>query len=299
MDNQEKLLVIEERFTALVAKGWRTDVEAFKAELVALAATVEGHDMSAILPQITMMLAQLQAPEGLSDIALDGVNTAHDFGETMVTNSLESAHLKVPVSAKSVKAVSGFDQLLRDALEAVHQALQMPMPSGGVTGLLSAVNPVLKTPNQLELATAWAINNASNEAVYSVAKKRGISTVWISERDACVHCTAYAGVRSTDQGYPSDLTYGSKPLKQESDFLEHPPLHPRCRCMIETNITDEYAAALHREGIRSILKGVAMPSESDKVRVAAAEQLLATHPDGVPATVVKYAKTHVKNGTFK
>lgn len=298
MGKQEELLQLEQKIVDEVGGGWKSDVTAFKAQVIKLAAMVEGKDMTSILPQVRELLQALNSPGGMTDKAIQGVHDAHQVGVSSTIHAQDEVPPKVPISAKSTSAVEGLDDLVESAMKKSIDNIGRELIGGGITGLLTALAPVLQTPNKIDVATAWAVNNSSNEAVFEVAKVSKQTTVWIPETDACVDCTAYAGVRSTSEGFPSGLTYGDPPSSPPDDpFIEHPPLHPRCRCSIEVNITDDYADALKREGVRSILRGISMDSESDKVRVDAAQRLLDQNPVA-PASVQKYAERAIKAGTF-
>ncbi|MEI5603996.1 hypothetical protein, partial [Streptomyces brasiliscabiei] len=73
--------------------------------------------------------------------------------------------------------------------------------------------------------------------------------------------------------------------------------HPRCRCELEPLVSREYADALRREADRSVLRGFSLESEPMRVRVEAAERLLARGVDA-PKSVIAYARRAVKRGEF-
>lgn len=287
------IVALEERVLSDVMQGWRTDLDSFKRDLVALIAAAEEKDVSAILPQVTMMLLALTPPVNMASKAQSGINEAHLLGTEMVAHALNKSVPAVAASSASMDAVQNLDQDVRNAIWQAYSNLQRPLPARGITGVLAAVSPVLNSANNAEVATAWAVSNATNAAVHSLARRLDKKLTWISEPDSCVHCQSYSGVEESDNGFPTDLTFGSKPLKQRGDVLLHPPLHPRCRCLVEVSITPEYQEALKREAIRSILKSVALPSESEKVRIDAAQRLLDQHPQA-PKSVIKYAERSVK-----
>lgn len=70
-----------------------------------------------------------------------------------------------------------------------------------------------------------------------------------------------------------------------------------CRCTIEPLVSREYADALRREADRSVLRGFSLESEPMRVRVEAAERLLARGVDA-PKSVIAYARRAVKRGEF-
>lgn len=141
----------------------------------------------------------------------------------------------------------------------------------------------------------WVTNRAASDAVAEVEKGlAGFKRVWRSERTACVHCAAYAGVTAlTGQAFPGGLTYDEKPISVEP--VPSPPLHGHCRCRQELIRVDDDAIpeALKREARRSIAKGWSLESESEKTRLKAIEKLLAMGPD-LPKTVVKQAEKTVR-----
>src|SRR6185295_4189054 len=124
------------------------------------------------------------------------------------------------------------------------------------------------------------------------------------ERDACVHCLAYAG-QTVKPGklFPNDLTYGDKPLSQPDDRskgLAGPPLHPNCRCTVrpfDPQWDADLPRALEREARRSVALGFKLESEPSAVRLRAADRLLKAGA-GLPKTVEARAKAAVKQGKF-
>jgi len=297
MTTPENLLKIEQAVVARSVGQWKTDVESVKKAILIKIAESDTTDLEWLIPEIQSLLDSLDVPVGMGQEALDGVLEAHAFGQSVVANAVDGKQPKIAVSKNSKEAVGN---LRIDALAALQEAkdnLSKGLIGKGAQSVLTAVAPVLQNPAKAEAAVTWAINNASNSAVSKLSLKMGETMVWISERDGCVHCQAYNGERSTKTGFPKDLTFGAKPLNVQGGTLPHPPLHPHCRCSVEPGITDEYAAALKRESVRSILKGFKMESESEKVRIAAAKKLLDQDPVA-PASVKKYANKAIKKGKF-
>lgn len=297
MTSAENLLRLELEVVGKVAGSWKNDVGAVKEAVLTLASQVDDGDMSVIVDQVMALLNGLEVPATMDAMALNGVEQAHHFGSSIAHEALGNYTMSVPVSKNSLSAVDSLYSDAVDALDQVKQSLSQPLVGSGIQSIVTPLNPLFQNPAKVERAVTWAVNNASNSAVSKISLKEGETMVWISERDGCVHCTAYAGVRSTLTGFPKDLTFGSKPLEVGGKTLPHPPLHPHCRCRVEPNITDEYADALKREAVRSILKGFSMDSESDKVRIDAAKRLLDEDPVA-PASVKKYAERAITKGSF-
>jgi len=297
MTTPENLLKIEQAVVARSVGQWKTDVESVKKAILIKIAESDTTDLEWLIPEIQSLLDTLDVPVGMGQEALDGVLEAHAFGQSVVANAVDGKQPKIAVSKNSKEAVGN---LRIDALAALQEAkdnLSKGLIGKGAQSVLTAVAPVLQNPAKAEAAVTWAINNSANSAVSKLSLKMGETLVFIPERDACVHCTRYAGLRSTKTGFPAGLTFGSKPLKSDSATIAHPPLHPHCRCTVEPGITDEYADALKREAVRSILRGTKMESESEKVRIAAAKKLLDQDPVA-PASVKKYANKAIKKGKF-
>jgi hypothetical protein len=296
MTTPEELYKLEQGVVGDAVGQWKGDVEAVKKAILILISEADSKDLSYLVPQLLNLLDTLHVPIDMAQVALDGVLEAHEFGKGVVANAVDGDHPDIAVSKNSQKAVGN---LRIDALSALQEAkdnLSKGLIGGGAQSVLTAVAPVLQNPAKAEAAVTWAINNATNSAVSKLSLKMGETMTWIGERNGCVHCQAYNGVRSTKTGFPKGLTFGSKPLAVEGT-LPHPPLHPHCRCTVEPGITDDYADALKREAVRSVLKGFKLESESEKVRIDAAKRLLDKDPVA-PESVKKYARRSIKKGEF-
>jgi hypothetical protein len=170
--------------------------------------------------------------------------------------------------------------------------------------LQAALQPASKAVSSVERTARWTANAALAQGAAHVASDQGASRLWIAERDACVHCLAYAGqIAGPSSDFPAGLTFGKKPLS--TDPIPDPPLHPNCRCRI-VPWKDSWVRsgelpmpeALKREARRSIVRGFSLESESQSVRVQAAAKLLAGGAD-LPKSVEAYGAAAVKRGYFK
>ena len=293
MTTPEELYKLEQGVVERSVGPWKRDVEEVKKQILIKIAGADTSDLSVLVPEIMALLETLNVPVGMGEEALQGVLEAHAFGKEVVANAVDGEQPKILVSKNSKDAVGSLRIGAESALQEAKDNLSRGLIGKGAQSILTAVAPVLQNPAKSEAAITWAVNNASNSAVSKLSLKMGETMTWISERNGCVHCMAYSGKRSTKTGFPEDLTFGAKPLAVQGT-LPHPPLHPHCRCTVEPGITDDYAAALERESIRSVLKGFKLPSESDKVRIEAAKRLLDTDPVA-PESVKKYAKKSIKD----
>jgi hypothetical protein len=160
----------------------------------------------------------------------------------------------------------------------------------------TALAPVFRSADILARDVTTLVNHAGNKGTAAVADAAGLATVWVAETNACVECLAYSGrISKPGKPFPGGLTYGAK--SYHPDPVDVPPRHPRCRCTIEPLVSREYADALRREADRSVLRGFSLESEPMRVRVAAAERLLARGVDA-PKSVIAYARRAVKRGEF-
>lgn len=162
-----------------------------------------------------------------------------------------------------------------------------------------------RTAGELERLARTAANEAATAAAVAVAQANGVGLLWVAERDACVHCLAYAG-KTVEPGeqFAADLTYGDKPLiqpEERADGLVGPPLHPNCRCTVRPYSVEwdaELPAALEREARRSVALGFKLESEPSAVRLRAADRLLKSGRAGLPKTVAVRARRAVAQGAF-
>lgn len=160
----------------------------------------------------------------------------------------------------------------------------------------AALSPVFNAANILERDVTTLVNHAGNAGTTAAADAAGVPTVWIAETNACVECLAYSGrIAKPGKAFPGGLTYGAK--SYNTSPIDAPPRHPRCRCTVEPMMSRDYAKALRREADRSVLRGFSLSSEPMRVRVDAAERLLAKGVDA-PKSVIAYAQNAVKRGEF-
>lgn len=294
MTTPEILYGIETEVVGSAVGLWKERVEEVKKAILILISEADSKDLSSIVPQVRALINSLDIPDGMEDAALAGILKAHRFGVEVVANALDDELPEVKLSGNSQNAVQGLSMGAQSALDEAKQNLSRPLIGTGAQSILAAVGPLLSNPSKAERAVTWAVNNASNSAVSKLTLEKGEQLTWISERNGCIHCLAYSGKRGTLTGFPKGLTFGAKPLEQEGETIPHPPLHPNCRCMVEPGISDDYAQALERESVRSVLRGFKMESESEKVRIDAAKRLLEEDPVA-PESVKKYARRKIKN----
>lgn len=159
--------------------------------------------------------------------------------------------------------------------------------------------------HSLERTARWGVNRSVAEGTTVVTEEAGASRLWLAERDACVHCLAYAGeIAGPGRAFRGGLTFGKKPLVPAGEDVPNPPLHPNCRCRVmawrgiwSSGGDTSFPEALKREARRSIARGWSLESESERTRVDAARRLLAVGA-GLPKTVEEYAARAIRKGKF-
>lgn len=207
---------------------------------------------------------------------------------------LEVLEPELPEAAGAGEAVTrGRDDALR--------LLSGPLVvAGGVAGVLAVVGRANKAVANVKAATRAGVNRAHNAAVSDLASRAGVGRVWIAERDGCVECLAYAGeVAYEGEEFPGGLTMDTR-KPRNTDPLPSPPLHPNCRCSVmpyRDSDGSSFPEALKREARRSIAKGWRVESESEAVRLRAAESLLRRGAD-LPQSVQDAAERSLARGSF-
>lgn len=205
--------------------------------------------------------------------------------------------------------IAAIDDDVRKHLASAEKALDK-VDGDTVAAVTDALMPAQKAIHAAEQATTYTVNAASTAGIMSVAAHlpdEEVQLVWVSERNACVHCLAYAGeVIHMHDSFPVDLTFGKKPLTPwpEPLWLSGPPLHPNCRCRLSVWLGHADGApgptlpeVLKREAQRSILKGWRMDTEPESVRLAAADRLLARGVNA-PKSVKAFARTAIERRKF-
>lgn len=174
----------------------------------------------------------------------------------------------------------------------------------GLTGALAAIGRARGVVGRLNAAIAHTVNEAVNEGIAEQIRKSGAKKVWVSERDACVTCAAYAGhVVAVDEDFPAGLSWDPN-QRGRTEAIATPPRHPHCRCRIAA-WDDDWAVpgvpplpeVLQREARRSIARGWSLPTESGAARIRAARELLRTGAR-LPKSVAEFAADAVRAGRF-
>ena len=258
------------------------------------------------------------------------VREAHQLGVDHAAAVLEDVNtLEVP-DPEGLEAAAAGEAVTRGRDDALRLLSGPLVVAGGVAGLLAVVGRANRAVAEVKAATRTGVNRAHNLAVSEVASEasvgrvwiaerdvsltdptgvkraRGVreadvsearvGVVWIAERDGCVECLAYAGeVAYAGEEFPGGLTMDTKKPRNTRP-LPSPPLHPNCRCSVIPHRETDGAAfpdALKRE----VAKGWRVESESEAVRLRAAESLLRRGAD-LPQSVQDQAERSLLRGSF-
>lgn len=175
----------------------------------------------------------------------------------------------------------------------------------------SAVERMVETPDESETIYQEAnestqqlsrteVNREAARAAEVAARALGAQgVVWVSERDACVHCTGLAGEAVPfGQPFPAESPFAEKQLTWQG-YNGRPPRHPNCRCrLIPWDGTAETTEALRREAERSIARGWSLPTESNAQRLRALDRLLRMSGSRLPPSVLRRARQALAGRNF-
>ena len=211
-------------------------------------------------------------------------------------DTVTGAHVRL--SSQLVRNVEHLDQVVKHLVTKTDVILRNAAVE---TDAITAMSFVKQITTHAERTTSYVVNEAAQDSVSQVSYGTyRVVSVWVAERNACLHCLAYSGEVDVGSGYLSGLSYGRNPLDTVGPVLR-PPLHPNCRCRQWLYATEDVGSAvtsLKREAARSVLRGWSGPSESNTVRINAAKDLLANGTT-LPKSVQDYARRAVERGEFE
>lgn len=245
--------------------------------------------LALLLPLVALIRARLNAhwPDSLGSVPLSKLSTQGPEVVEIILKGLDNP------SDDVVKAVRSAPDLLK---QQVTRARVLLVQANTATQAEQAVQAIEYGVTRVERLNAWA--EVRNQADNIVAElKDDEKAIWVPERDACVHCLAYAGKARSSKGFPGGLTYGDKPLHIQ--MVENPPLHPNCRCelRIVSKTNKDVQLGLIREAQRSIVRGFSLESEPQGLRLRATQRLL-TKGVNLPESVKKYGQRSVNAGEY-
>jgi hypothetical protein len=255
-------------------------------------------------PGVDQLILRLTAPR-IEDLLTAGIREAYTIGGTEAADVVSGdPQIEGPAKVGAEAAVAtgvpstvlepalGIDGRLADSIRRAQLLVGVGSP------VEEAAGPVFEAANHVTRTTTSSIVESANRAVLDVADVAGQPLVWVAERDGCVYCLSLAGhvLKRSGDNFPKADRFSDGSTGQVT--VQQPPLHPHCRCTLEVLVDESYAVALKREAERSILRGFSLQSESNAVRLRAAELLLADPDLVAPKSVKEYARRAVKNKQF-
>lgn len=246
--------------------------------------------------------------DSLREAIREGVDTAYRAGIEQAATEIgrNPADFLTPKPDELDDIDSG---ALDAAREEVSKAVNHMAGAETAEDVETAFAVARRSVTRTERAARSGVNRGLSAGTSEVAAATGTQRLWIAERDACLHCLAYAGlVAGTGADgrpapFPGGRTFARKSYHPEP--VANPPLHPNCRCRVrlwraewdgdgETSVPE----ALRREALRSVLRGWSLPSESERARLDAARRLLERGGLNMPKSVQDYARRSIRQGSF-
>lgn len=258
---------VEAEAVAAAVGAWGTDVDRLKRAMLSLyhaKGSLSEADVRALLSRL-----DVPAPPRLGSYLV----RAARVGDAKVPARTE-LHV-APVAGAVAESVG---QKPSEALGAARTRLAVVGSLDSLASVLTITGPLTRSVADMGAAVQYAVHRGANEAVMSAAREAGAKTVVVPERDACTDCIEQGG-------------------QTDDDGFEVPPLHPWCRCEVETYDDPDVPLALKREAVRSVLRGFSLPSESEAERLRAAAAMLKRRPQA-PESVKAYARRAVTEGRF-
>lgn len=330
----DALLQLEQQAVDAALAGQRTAQQQLMRQSAAQYALMFGSIENPADPARAAILIEPIRQELERLAAADYTTSLRHYADLALHSGVQYAnrHLASPVAPQSVglsesvgAAIGGVAQSVADTAARVQIAYDQ-LEISGFSDLATAVSRAATVANPVKQAAAWTVNRASSDGMAAVAARSGAHLLWVAERDACVVCLALSGHLSdpsTGETFDEDATFG-KPGSAPAiwplgDPLTRPPRHPFCRCHMELWFGPfstpfgpqdnalyrrpdiaagvDLPAALRREAKRSVLRGWSLPSESQAVRLSAADRLL-QRGAGMPKSVEDRAVRAVRNRRF-
>jgi hypothetical protein len=298
--NEHAATTLEDRQAELASRDLRRQLAA--ATAVILAAQEHGRRGQDLRSVVERVLQSIQ-PRA-AELLVSAMTLAWRLGRRQVLGGVQTGPA-VPDGVLA-RVVMGADDRARGRLvRAVELAQVLPLERpGDVAAVLAAAR---RAVTGLETDAGWVVHRSLAMGKHQAAAESGWSLVWVAERNACLHCLAYAGRVIAPYGeFPSGLSYGDHPLRPYGPLVG-PPLHPNCRCQLDrTNLRPgELDIGLAREAARSIARGLS-DYASNPARFRAVDRLVngATGlPDAalvqLPRSVIDRARRNFRDGQFR
>jgi hypothetical protein len=244
----------------------------------------------------------------LSEAVGSAVTAAASQGKAFVEAATgETAAAKVDPGKPDLKAErAAVKAAVKEGESAFKKLLQRTVIERlGLRGILAGLRQARNTLGRAKSTITTSVNANVERTMRATATANDAPMeLWVSERDACVNCLAYAGrVVKKGEDFPGGKSWDPKQRDSKAKGVR-PPLHPHCRCRPvpwnpawakpgEVSLPE----AVSREAQRSIARGFSLPSESNASRIRALKELLKGSPD-LPKTVIASARKAAAKGEF-
>lgn len=308
----DRALELEERIAADVRRPLATALDKMLSKVTTLwVGTIGDLDTTATPEQAQQVARQLSAmlahlPKGPQPKkVLDDLGAARVEGVEQASREAGIKPAKNPRRKLDPETVAEVKQLPARVDKAYRLARKQlaATGTGSYRDVVDVVAVARKALTTTDRTVRWAANRAIADGANQVAEEEGISRVWVPERQACLHCLAYAGkVAKAGEPFPAGLTFADAPLDRAE--VANPPRHPNCRCRIQMWRGDDgndsgasFPDGLVREAHRVVLRG-RTDYASDPAKVRAAERLLDAGVKA-PKSVKKIAADAIARGKFE
>ena len=160
-------------------------------------------------------------------------------------------------------------------------------------------------------AVSGLVHDAARGGMEQVALADGWQQIAVGERNCCLRCASFQGAIAEPPDYVFHPVLLGPWLTAQDHLGATIPFHPHCRDRGRLVRADQSRVSspmdpgaltnvLQREARRSIVLGIALPSESQAARQRAAQNLLARRSGaGLPKTVEQRARRRIAAGQFR
>lgn len=296
--NEQAMATLEDRQVTMATRQLRARLAAAFAHLRTVPA-------SKLQEEVTATLRAVGADPGVTEHLVIAMELGFGVGRRQITGQPLGAAPATPDSTLADVVYHANDRVRQRLDQAAALAGQLPMTSDADLG--AVLQAAERAANGAETDAAWVVHRSATLGKHVAADERGWNLVWVTERNACLNCLAYAGRVIAPRGvFPGGLTYGDHPL-QPYGPLVGPPLHPHCRCQLDrTNLQPgTLDIGLAREAARSVARGLT-DYASNPARFRAVQRLVNGQlalPDAalvqLPRSVMDRARRNLAAGQFR
>lgn len=241
-------------------------------------------------PAMTPQLQEVAV--GAVDLGVDRATRGLSVADRRKVRGLRGPVLEVPDLDQATRVRIGqAEDLTRDL------ALETKRDLDSVLGKVSLVR------SRAEGQVRWTSTEGINAGAGAVARRLGRNLIWVAERDACLHCLAYAGwVVEPGDTFPVGMTFGDS---SDLGGIPYAPLHPGCRCQVRltqeepgpppaSRSSPTMAARLAAEARRSVVYG--WTEHASQAATIRAMSRLLDQGAGLPASVERRARELIRTG---